>query len=110
MGTDGPKTTKEDRMGNKSKRGRGWGADGKLKDLPNAGHMANAEGKFDKDKLERMTDWLYQYARDMHSWGQDVRDDIIRLEGRAGFAAGDPGDPPDGPPNGDDDESTNGDN
>ncbi len=46
----------------------------------------------------RVIDWLYQWARDMHEWGLDVRDDIIRLEGQAGFAAGDPGDPPDGPP------------
>ena len=96
-------------MANKSKRGRGWGADGKLKDLPKWDEIYDTGGKVKKANFEKMTKWLYEYARDMHSWGQDVRDDIIRLEGRAGFATGDPGDPPDGPPNGDDEEAPNGD-
>ena len=88
----------------KSKRGRGWGADGKLKELPKWNGIFDTAGKVKKDDFEAMVGWLYQYARDMHSWGQDVRDDIIRLEGRAGFASGDPGDPPDGPPKGDEEE------
>ena len=97
-------------MGNKSKRGRGWGADGKLKKLPKASDILAGAGKVKETEFKDMVKWLYEYARDMHSWGQDVRDDIIRLEGHAGFATGDPGDPPDGPPNGDDDGPPNGDN
>jgi hypothetical protein len=57
-------------------------------------------GLGDDREVASFIDWFYQWARDMQAWGQDVRDDIVRLEGRAGFASGDPGDPPDGPPNG----------
>ena len=85
-------------MGSKSKRGRGWGANDKLKDFPLYDEIYDTAGKVKKGAFEDMVKWMYQYARDVHSWGQDVRDDIIRLEGQAGFATGDPGDPPDGPP------------
>jgi len=99
-------------MDGKSKRGRGWGANDKLihkgedkkKTFPEWKEIYDTAGKVKKAKFEAMIEWLYQYARDMHTWGQDVRDDIIRLEGRAGFASGDPGDPPDGPPKGDEEE------
>ncbi len=64
-------------------------------------NQGNVIGIKDKAELVKAMQWVYQWARDMHTWGQDVRDDILRLEGHAGFASGDPGDPPDPPPNGD---------
>ena len=91
-------------MDGKSQRGRGWGANKKLKEFPKSGEIFDDQGNVDKDKFDTMLAWMYQYARDMQSWGQDVRDDILRLEGHAGFASGDPGDPPDGPPNGEEEE------
>ena len=91
-------------MGDKPRRVRKWSANDKLKDLPKWDEIHDAEGKVKKDDLENTLKWLYQYARDMHSWGQNVRDDIVRLEDHAGLAPGDPGDPPDGPPNGDGEE------
>jgi len=42
-------------------------------------------------------DALVQWMKDLCDWGKNVRDDILRLEGQAGFASGDPGDPPEGP-------------
>ena len=39
---------------------------------------------------DRIQDWM----DDMIDWGQDVRDDIIRLEAAAGLPTGDPADPP----------------
>lgn len=41
--------------------------------------------------------WFDKWIVDFESWGQNVRDDIVRLEGHAGFPTGDPGDPPGGP-------------
>jgi len=95
-------------MGDKAKRKRNWDANGKVKKVVKGSDIYDGGGKVKGDEFKDMVAWLRQYARDMHSWGQDVRDDIVRLEGHAGFATGDPGDPPDGPPNGD--ESANGDN
>ncbi len=46
--------------------------------------------KFDPTDPKQLAAWI----RDMALWGQDVRDDIIRLEGAAGISSGDPGDPP----------------
>jgi hypothetical protein len=63
--------------------------------------QGNATGIKDEDELAKAMQWVFRWARDMHAWGQNVRDDILRLEGHAGFASGDPGDPPDPPPNGD---------
>ena len=40
---------------------------------------------------------LAKWMRDMKLWGQEVRDDIIRLEAAVGVATGDPGDPPPAP-------------
>jgi hypothetical protein len=64
-------------------------------------NQGNVTGIKSEVELAKAMQWVYQWARDMHGWGQDVRDDILRLEGHAGFASGDPGDPPDPPPNGD---------
>jgi hypothetical protein len=50
------------------------------------------------DEFGRFLDWLYQWARDMHEWGTYVRHDIVRLEKEVGIPTGDPGDPPEGPP------------
>lgn len=51
--------------------------------------------------FKQLVGYLRAYCNDMERWGQDMRDDLIRLEGQAGFPTGDPGDPPGGPPNGD---------
>lgn len=40
---------------------------------------------------------LKAWMRDMKAWGEEVRDDIIRLEAALGVATGDPGDPPPAP-------------
>jgi hypothetical protein len=54
-----------------------------------------------KKEFQDLVEWLRAYCNNMERWGQDMRDDLIRLEGQAGFPSGDPGDPPGGPPNGD---------
>ncbi len=82
-------------MEGKAKRKRQWRSN-RMK-VPPLDNVVQGQTK----EVGAFIDWLYHWARDMHAWGQDVRDDIIRLEGRVGFGAGDPGDPPDGPPNGD---------
>ena len=46
---------------------------------------------------ENLATCLAAWMRDMKTWGQDVRDDIIRLEAAVGVARGDPGDPPPAP-------------
>lgn len=38
------------------------------------------------------------WMRDMFAWSCNLRDDLVRLEGRVGLATGDPGDPPPPPP------------
>ena len=85
-------------MAHKGKRKKEWGANGKVKNVPKWDSISGGDDQLDQQKFEALLDWLYDWARDMHAWGQDVRDDIVRLEGHAGFATGDPGDPPDGPP------------
>lgn len=82
----------------KAKRGRPWSANEKLTDLPKWDAIYDTAGKVKKGEFEKFIKWVYQWARDVHEWGADARDDIIRLEGQAGFSSGDPGDPPDGPP------------
>jgi hypothetical protein len=49
-------------------------------------------------QFKQLVDFLRSWCNDMERWGQDMRDDLIRLEGQAGFPSGDPGDPPGGPP------------
>ena len=41
--------------------------------------------------------FLSKWMRDMKAWGEDVRLDIIRLEGAVHAAPGDPGPPPPAP-------------
>jgi len=84
----------------KSKRNREWKADDDehLKKVPKYESIVPATNQITKADFDALAKWLYQWTRDMHSWGQDVRDDIIRLESAAGIAQGDPGDPPGGPP------------
>lgn len=40
---------------------------------------------------------LSAWMQDVKTWGEVVRDDIIRLEGAAGLSTGDTGDPPPAP-------------
>ena len=86
----------------KTKRDREWKARENFHDSttpwPAYDSIADNAGKVDKAKFDLMVKWIYQWARDMNAWGQDMRDDMIRLEGQAGFPSGDPGDPPGGPP------------
>ena len=49
------------------------------------------------DNASELKDFLAAWMRDLKTWGQDVRDDIIRLETAVGVASGDPGDPPPAP-------------
>lgn len=90
-------------MEGKAKRKREWKSNLKKVPLSKVVQKQNnvVTGIGQPKDVGEFIDWLYEWARDMHAWGQDVRDDIVRLEGRVGFAGGDPGDPPDGPPNGD---------
>ena len=86
-------------MPGKAKRKRDWDADlALMQNLPGWDEVHDAGGKVHEDKFEDMLKWMYQWMRDMSAWGQDMRDDLIRLEGQAGFPSGDPGDPPGGPP------------
>jgi len=56
------------------------------------------DDKLKLDDFNGFVTWFRAWAADLESWGQDMRDDLIRLEGQAGFPTGDPGDPPGGPP------------
>ena len=47
--------------------------------------------------LDEMCQDLKEWFEEFETWGKKARIDIVRLEGRAGFAGGDPGDPPEGP-------------
>jgi hypothetical protein len=80
------------------KRKKNWPSHSKAP--PTWAAMLDNQGKVDTTKQEftDFAEWLYAWSRDMHSWGADTRDDVVRLEGHAGFATGDPGDPPDGRP------------
>lgn len=88
----------------KGKRKKEWGANEKARKLPKKSAVFQVDNQGNvswigtSQDLGAIFDWLFEWTRDMHAWGQDVRDDIVRLEGHAGFATGDPGDPPDGPP------------
>jgi len=50
-------------------------------------------------EIKRLARWM----RSVAEWGENLRDDLIRLEGSLGISVGDPGDPPP-PPWGNDDE------
>jgi len=79
-------------------RDRGWKADEHLKLVKRYKRIVGGRGKVSKKKLKPLVKWMYQWTRDMHTWGECVRDDIIRLEAAVGLPPGDPGDPPGGPP------------
>lgn len=49
------------------------------------------------DPVHKLAAYLSEWMRDMKAWGEDVRDDILRLETAAHVAPGDPGDPPPAP-------------
>ena len=86
-------------MSEKAKRKRDWDADDALlAALPSWDAIYDVGGKVKQGNFNAMVKWMYQWTRDMNAWGQDMRDDLIRLEGQAGFPTGDPGDPPGGPP------------
>lgn len=59
---------------------------------------AGGDSKAKLAQFEQLVKWVRAWSNDMERWGQDMRDDLIRLEGQAGFPTGDPGDPPGGPP------------
>ena len=50
-----------------------------------------------KDPVLKLAVHLSAWMRDMKAWGEDVRDDVIRLESAVHAAPGDPGDPPPAP-------------
>ncbi len=52
---------------------------------------------WDDSTLPNFVTWFKLYHADVRAWLREARIDIIRLEGKAGFSKGDPGDPP-GPP------------
>ena len=47
--------------------------------------------------VEDLKKCLHAWMQDVKTWGEVVRDDIIRLEGAAGLSTGDTGDPPPAP-------------
>jgi hypothetical protein len=86
-------------MAPKPKRNREWDADNRTQlPVPDWNTVYDTGGKVKAGNFNSMLEWMYQWMRDMSTWGQDMRDDLIRLEGQAGFPTGDPGDPPGGPP------------
>lgn len=56
-----------------------------------------AKGTAAEGDVEWLMACLAAWMRDMKAWGENVRDDIIRLEAAVGAAPGDPGDPPPAP-------------
>ncbi len=48
-------------------------------------------------KLPGLKKVLFLWMQDVKSWGEVVRDDIVRIEGAVGLATGDTGDPPPAP-------------
>ena len=52
------------------------------------------------EKIDNVADLkkcLHAWMQDVKTWGEVVRDDIIRLEGAVGLSTGDTGDPPPAP-------------
>ena len=68
------------------------------KHWPDAWETEGIPDKLTKAELKRLAKWM----RAMVEWGENLRDDLIRVEGGLGIASGDPGDPPP-PPWGNDD-------
>jgi hypothetical protein len=56
-----------------------------------------AVGDWDNLNPDQLKACLGAWMRDLHAWGEDVRDDIIRLETAVRAAPGEPGDPPPAP-------------
>jgi hypothetical protein len=77
----------------KSRRNREWASDDAAVWPGIAATKRNPFGSMDE-----LVKWLKIYTDDLAAWGQDVRDDIIRLEAACRIPQGDPGDPPGGPP------------
>lgn len=55
------------------------------------------EGPAKNVDVLRLAAYIGEWMRDMKAWGEDVRDDVIRLESAVHAAPGDPGDPPPAP-------------
>ena len=53
--------------------------------------------KLPTEPVLKLAAYLSAWMRDMKAWGEDVRDDVIRLESAAHAAPGDPGAPPPAP-------------
>lgn len=49
------------------------------------------------DLVKKLAAHLSAWMRDMKAWGEDVRDDVIRVESAVHAAPGDPGAPPPAP-------------
>ncbi len=64
-----------------SKRKQHWPEDWKQYKVP---------ATLKREDVQHLLAWM----KSMCEWGEHVRDDLIRLEGSLGIAAGDPGDPP----------------
>ena len=47
--------------------------------------------------VPRLKKLLFLWMQDVKSWGEVVRDDIVRIEGAVGLSTGDTGDPPPAP-------------
>ncbi len=62
-----------------------------------AAAAAPAAAALDIVRFGQLVTYLGEWMRDMKAWGEDVRDDIIRLESAVGVAPGEPGDPPPAP-------------
>ena len=56
-----------------------------------------SDGTTNPTDIGPVVDKLEKYFEDILTWGRLVRDDIKKLEARAGLPEGDPGDPPAGP-------------
>jgi len=57
----------------------------------------SAKAEFGKADIQTLFGFVASWMRDLRSWGEDVRDDIIRVEGAVGLSTGDTGDPPPAP-------------
>lgn len=49
------------------------------------------------NNVGRLKKLLFLWMQDVKSWGEVVRDDIVRIEGAVGLSTGDTGDPPPAP-------------